>query len=106
MDLAEIYLIDAKELKRYNVSRQVEVKIMAEKISVYLDHDLHRALKAEATLRGKSLSEFMVDAAVNALYSPRREKAAARMDRIRESSTGCYSSDDIRSMRDEGRSND
>jgi hypothetical protein len=80
--------------------------MMAEKISVYVDHDLHRALKAEATLRGKSLSEFMVDAALNALYSPRREKAAARMDRIRESSKGCYSSDDIRSMRDEGRNND
>jgi|GEM_PF-528944 len=76
---------------------------MARKISVYLDDDLHRALKSAASLRGTSLSEFVVSAAREALYAPGRKEAAARMDAIRESSSHTYSADEIRSMREEGR---
>ena len=45
---------------------------MAEKISLYVDKELHRALKAEASLRGKFLSEFMVEAALRILHAPDR----------------------------------
>ena len=79
---------------------------MAEKISVYVDQELHRALKAEASLRGKSLSEFMVDAAISTLHSPRRQVSAAKMDLIRESANRYFCSEEIRSMRNEGRQNE
>jgi hypothetical protein len=76
---------------------------MAEKISVYVDQELHRVLKAEASIRGKSLSEFMVDAALSALHSPRRQVSASRMDLIREAANKYVSSEEIRSMRNVGR---
>lgn len=79
---------------------------MPAKISVYVDQELHRALKAEASIRGKSLSEFMVDAALNALHSPRRQIAASKMDLIRKSAKSSFTSDDIRNMRNEGRKNE
>lgn len=79
---------------------------MAEKISVYVDQEMHRILKAEASLRGKSLSEFMVDAALSALHSPRRQESATKMDRIRESAKGYIRSEEIRNMRNEGRQNE
>ncbi len=79
---------------------------MAEKISVYVNQELHRVLKAEASLRGKSLSEFMVDAALSALHSPRRQESASRMDIIRESAKKYVSSEEIRSMRNVGRQNE
>lgn len=75
---------------------------MAEKNSVYVDHNLHRLLKAEASLRGKSLSEFMVDAALSALHSPRRQESAARMDAVRDSVRGYVSSEEIHDMRSTG----
>ncbi len=78
---------------------------MAEKISVYMDHNLHRLLKAEASLRGKSLSGFMLDAALSALHSPRRQESAARMDAVRESVRGYVSSEEMRDMRSTGRKN-
>ncbi len=76
---------------------------LAEKISVYVDQELHRTLKAEASLRGKSLSEFMVDAALSALHSPGRQESATKMDRIREAAKVYISSEEIRSMRNEDR---
>ncbi len=76
---------------------------MPEKISVYIDKKLHRLLKAEASLRGKSLSEYMVDAAVNALHAPQRQAAASKMDRIRESVKGSFTVEDLHDMRDEGK---
>ncbi len=79
---------------------------MTHKISVYLDEELHKKLKAEASLRGKSLSEFMVDAALHALHSPQRQEAASKMDLIRESVKGYVSSDEIKNMRDLGRENE
>jgi hypothetical protein len=75
------------------------------KISVYVDEDLHRALKVAASSRGVSLSDFMVSAARRAIYSPSRKEVAARMDAIRESVTEAYSVEDIRSLREEGRRN-
>lgn len=80
---------------------------MARKISVYVDETLHKRLKVEASLRGKSLSEFMVDAALDALHSPKeRQEAASKMDLIRESAKGYVSSEEIRNMRNEGRKNE
>ncbi|MCW3488598.1 DUF1778 domain-containing protein [Dethiobacter alkaliphilus] len=79
---------------------------MADKISVYVDQEMHRILKAEASLRGKSLSEFMVDAALSALHSPRRQESATKMDCVRESAKGYISSEEIRNMRNEGRQNE
>jgi len=79
---------------------------MAHKISVYVDKKLHKKLKAEASLRGKSLSEFMVDAALSALHSPQRQEAASKMDLIRESAIGYVSSEEIRNMRNVGRGNE
>lgn len=76
---------------------------MAEKISVYVDEKLHRALKAEAAQRGKSLSQFMIDAAVNALHAPDRKKLAAAMDTIREAQEEYLSTEELLEMRKEGR---
>ncbi|MCL6592083.1 MAG: type II toxin-antitoxin system HicB family antitoxin [Firmicutes bacterium] len=76
---------------------------MAEKISVYVDKELHRALKAEASLRGKSLSEFMVEAALRILHAPDRRISSAKMDDIRNSVKGTFSGEELRIMRNEGR---
>ncbi len=67
---------------------------------------VHRLLKAEASLRGKSLSEFMVDAALNTLHSSSRQESASRMDIVRESARGYISSEEIRNMRNTGRANE
>ena len=76
---------------------------MSRKISVYVDDDLHRSLKSAASLRGVTLSEFMVDAARQLLYAPSRKDAAAKMDMVRDSSKCSYSAEEIREMREEGR---
>jgi uncharacterized protein (DUF1778 family) len=76
---------------------------MPDKISVYVDREIHRSLKAEASLRGKSLSEFMVDAALNALHAPHRQASATKMDRIRSSVKGKITAEELQSMRNEGR---
>ncbi len=76
---------------------------MAEKISVYVDEKLHRAFKSAAANEGKSLSQFMVDAAVRSLYAPDRKKISAVMDSIRESQVGYYSSKELQKMRKDGR---
>lgn len=76
---------------------------MAEKISVYVDEKLHRTLKSAAVAEGKSLSQFMVDAAVLSLYSPDRKKISSVMDSIRESQEGYYSSKELQEMRKDGR---
>lgn len=77
---------------------------MPEKISVYVDKELHRTLKAEATLRGKSLSEFMVDAVLRTLYAPQRQAAAAQMDLIRNTVNEKFTVEEIQNMRQEGHS--
>lgn len=76
---------------------------MSRKISVYVDEDLHRALKAAASLQGLSLSEFMVGAAKRALHAPSRQEAMARMDVVRDSVRDRFSPESIREMREEGR---
>jgi hypothetical protein len=76
---------------------------LAQKISVYVDEDLHRALKAEAARRGISLSDFMLQAARWVLYSPGRLAASEQLDRVRDSVKGTYGADDISALRQEGR---
>ena len=76
---------------------------MDRKISVYVDEDLHRKLKAAASLRGVSLSEFMLSAAMQAIHAPSRREAVARMDVVRDSVREEFSPEDIREMREEAR---
>ena len=76
---------------------------MAEKISVYVSEELHRVFKAAASLQGKSLSEFMVDAALRALRNPDRQAASAKMDQIRTSLRNNTPAEEIVQMRDAGR---
>ena len=75
---------------------------MARKISVYVDEDLHKTLKAAASFRGLSLSEFVLRSARLALKSPDRKTASARMDSIRNQIGVEFSTDEIRAMREEG----
>ncbi len=60
-----------------------KVTPMARKITVYVDEELHRRLKAAASLRGQALSDFMLEAARRVLEAPDRRRAAAHMDRVR-----------------------
>lgn len=76
---------------------------MPRKISVYVDEELHRALKAAATMRGMTLSGFMVEATKRALHVPDRRAVAEKMDRLRASLGGSFSAAELRSMREEGR---
>jgi hypothetical protein len=76
---------------------------MAKKISVYVSEEMHRTIKAAASLQGKSLSEFMVDAAMRALHNPDRKAASSRMDQIRASVKTGISLEEILQMREEGR---
>ncbi len=76
---------------------------MAEKISVYVDKDLHRTLKTAAAQRGKTLSQFMLDAALRSLHASDRKAAGTRMDQIRKSQTGSFSSEELLDMRNKGR---
>lgn len=78
---------------------------MARKISVYVDEEFHRTLKAAASLQGLSLSEFMLRATRLALKSPDRKAIAARMDSIRSQIDARFSTHEIRAMREEGRRN-
>ncbi len=76
---------------------------MAEKISVYVDEKLHRTLKAAAVERGKSLSQFMIDAAIYTLHAPDRKTLAASMDSVRESQEEYFSRKELLEMRKDGR---
>ncbi len=76
---------------------------MAEKISVYVDEKLHRTLKAAAAERGKSLSQFMVDAALRSLSTPNRKSLSMAMDSVRESQEGYFSREELLDMRKDGR---
>lgn len=76
---------------------------MAEKISVYVDEKLHRSLKAAAAQKGKTLSQYMVDAALQTLYKPDRKVLSADMDAVRESQDEYFSREDLLDMRKEGR---
>lgn len=80
---------------------------MARKISVYVDEEFHKTLKAAASLQGLSLSlsEFMLRATRFALKGPDRKAIAARMDSIRSQIDARFSTDEIRAMREEGRRN-
>ena len=77
---------------------------MAHKISVYLDDQTHRELKAAASHQGLSLSDFMARSAKEALQRPQRQEAARVMDQLRQQIAPYVTADVIREMRDEGRS--
>ncbi len=76
---------------------------MAEKISVYVDEKQHRLLKAAAAQRGKTLSQYMVDAAMQTLFIPGRKTVAADMDTLRESQEEYFTREELLEMRNEGR---
>ena len=76
---------------------------MAEKISVYVDKELHRTLKTAAAQRGKTLSQFMVDAAAFSLNTPGRQESGTRMDQIREMQKAYFTNAELLKMRNEGR---
>ena len=76
---------------------------MSGKISVYVSEDLRRIFKTAANQRGQSLSEFMVSAALNSLYTQDRRPASQKMDQVRESATGNVSTEELRDIREEGR---
>lgn len=75
---------------------------MANKISIYVDPELHREIKAFASKSGLSLSEFMAQAAKKYLHTPDRQDIAKRMDHIRQFIDGEFSQNEIREMRREG----
>jgi fatty acid-binding protein DegV len=76
---------------------------MPAKITLYVDEELHHRLKAAASLRGQSLSEFMVEAALRLLQGSNRRQAAEEMDKLRSQIHGTFASDELRKMREEGR---
>ncbi len=76
---------------------------MSGKISVYVSEEQHRIFKAVASQRGQSLSEFMVSSALNSLYTQDRRSASQKMDRVRESTPGSVSTEELLDMRKEGR---
>lgn len=76
---------------------------MVKKISVYVSEEMHRSIKAAASLRGKSMSEFMFDAATSVLHNPDRKAAASRMDQIRTSVKTEVTLEEILQMKEEGR---
>ncbi len=76
---------------------------VAKKITVYVDAELHRRLKAAASLRGQSLSDFMLEAARRLLEAPDRRRAAARMDRVRRRIQTVFAAEELKQMREEGR---
>ena len=76
---------------------------MSRKISVYVDEDFHRLLKSAASLRGMSLSDFMVDASKQALHAPTRKEVAVRMDTLRYSVAHAFSHGELKTMKEEGR---
>lgn len=73
------------------------------RISVYVDDDLHRKLKASASLLGMSLSDFMVEAAQRMLNTPNRGAAASAMEKVRTSVANKFSVSEILTLREEGR---
>ncbi len=76
---------------------------MPHKVSVYLDDQTHRELKAAASYQGLSLSEFMARSAKHFLEHPHRRAAAQLMDQLRQHVSQPITQDEIRDMRDSGR---
>jgi len=76
---------------------------VADKITVYVDSDLHRRIKTAASARGMTLSDFMVTAVRHAMQAPDRRQVAQVMDRVRAAAIGVTDTAERRRMRDEGR---
>lgn len=77
---------------------------MAKKVTVYVEEELHRRLKAAASLRGQTLSDFMLQAARLLLEMSDRRQAAQQMDRVRTGVSVETTLDELRTWREEGRS--
>lgn len=77
--------------------------MLADKITVYVSPETHRRLKTAASTRGMSLSDFMVQAAEQAVHAPDRAAAARQMDLVRGLVSGLVTRDDVQNMRKEGR---
>jgi uncharacterized protein (DUF1778 family) len=77
---------------------------MAKKVTVYVEEELHRRLKAAASLRGQTLSDFMLQAARLFLEMPDRRQAAQQMDHVRTGVTTKATLEELRTWREEGRS--
>lgn len=76
---------------------------MARKITVYVEEELHRRLKAAASMRGQSLPDFMLQAARLLLETADRRQAAVRMDQVRRRIGAGPSGEEVRLWREEGR---
>ena len=76
---------------------------VAKKITVYVAEELHLRLKAAASLRGQSLSDFMLQAARLLLDMPDRREAAVEMDMVRQAAALATSGEELRRWREEGR---
>jgi uncharacterized protein (DUF1778 family) len=77
--------------------------LIAHKISIYLDDQTHRELKAATSSQGLSLSDFMARSAKEALQRLRRQETARLMDQLRKQITQPVTAEEIREMRDDGR---
>ena len=77
---------------------------MVHKINIYLDDQIHRKLKATASHQGLSLPDFMARSAKEALQRPQRQEATRLMDQLRQQITRPVTAEEIRAMRNEGRS--
>jgi hypothetical protein len=74
---------------------------MAKKVTVYVEEELHRRLKAAAS---QTLSDFMLQAARLFLEMPDRRQAAQQMDHVRTGVTTKATLEELRTWREEGRS--
>ena len=76
---------------------------MVHNVSIYLDEEAHRLLKAKASRMGVSLSAFVARAALDALRQPTRREASATMDRLRGEVAARFTPAEVRETRDTGR---
>lgn len=71
------------------------------RITVYVDEETHRRLKAAASLRGKTLSGFLLEGALRLLEGDRRP-VALRMEGLRRRIRGRFGAEEIRALKREG----
>lgn len=71
------------------------------RITVYVDEETHRRLKAAASLRGKTLSGFLLEGALRLLEGDRRP-VVLRMEGLRRRIRGRFGAEEIRALKREG----
>lgn len=72
------------------------------RITVYVDEETHRRLKAAASLRGKTLSGFLLEGALRLLEEGDRRPVALRMEGLRRRIRGRFGAEEIRALKREG----